>query len=131
MKTMARNRKYKSAAIRFGPVLKTVVICAIIGGACVGYVWQKDQISRLGKQILERERRIKELQALNVKLQNHLGDLRSPQYLEAKIKDLKLGLVRPSPSQVWRLAEPMAEDPGWVPVERNFVAQGSRGNPSP
>ena len=45
---MARNRKYQSAAIRFGPALKALLLCLLIGGSGVGYVWQKDQIIRLG-----------------------------------------------------------------------------------
>ena len=45
---MARNRKYQSAANRFGPALKAFLLCLLIGGPGVGYVWQKDQISQLG-----------------------------------------------------------------------------------
>ena len=52
---MARNRKYQSAAIRFGPTLKALLLCLLIGGSGVGYVWQKDQIYQLGQQIRKRE----------------------------------------------------------------------------
>jgi len=45
---MARNRKSQSAAIRFGPALKAFLLCLLIGGSGIGYVWQKDQIGRLG-----------------------------------------------------------------------------------
>ena len=48
---MARNRKYQSAASRFGPALKAFLLCLLIGGSGIGYVWQKDQISQLGQQI--------------------------------------------------------------------------------
>ena len=48
---MARNRKYQSAAIRFGPALKALLLCLLIGRAGVGYVWQKSQIYELGRQI--------------------------------------------------------------------------------
>jgi hypothetical protein len=41
---MARNRKNQSAAMRFGPVLKALLLCLLIGGSGIGYVWQKDQI---------------------------------------------------------------------------------------
>ena len=64
---MARNRKYQSAAIRFGPPLKVFLFCSLIGGSALGYVWQKDQISQLGRQINRYEVRLDELpQLLNV-----------------------------------------------------------------
>jgi hypothetical protein len=45
---MAKNRKYQSAAVRFGPALKAFLLCAVIGGSGVGYVWQKSQIDAKG-----------------------------------------------------------------------------------
>ena len=52
---MAKNRKHQSAAIRFGPALKAFLLCVLIGGSAVGYVWQKSQIEQLGDQIKQRE----------------------------------------------------------------------------
>ena len=45
---MAKNRKNQAAEIRFGPVLKVVLLCSLIGGSAIGYAWQKNQIERLG-----------------------------------------------------------------------------------
>jgi hypothetical protein len=118
---MARNRKYRSAAIRFGPALKAVLLCLLIGGAGVGYVWQKDQISRLGKQILLRERQVAELHEHNERLARQLGMMHSPAYLERRIRELNLGLVPPQPSQVFRLREPGPERP--AAAERQYAAQ--------
>ena len=39
---MAKNLKNQAAAIRFGPALKASFLCLLIGGAAVGYVWQKN-----------------------------------------------------------------------------------------
>ena len=103
---MARNRKYQSAVIRFGPALKAFLLCLLIGGAGVGYVWQKNQIYQLGQQIRKREIRLTELDAQNEKLKKQLAIMRSPQFLETRIKELNLGLTAPQPSQVWRLTEP-------------------------
>src|SRR5689334_12616724 len=103
---MARNRRCQSAAIRFGPALKAFLLCLLIGGSGVGYVWQKNQIYVLGQQIGKREQRLKELQAQNKKLHDQLGMMQSPQFLEARIKELNLGLVAPNRSQVWYLKEP-------------------------
>ena len=108
---MARNRKYQSAAIRFGPALKAFLLCLLIGGSGVGYVWQKDQISQLGRQIEKREHRLTCLEGQNEKLRRRLGEMRSPRFLERRIQELGLGLVLPQPMQVLRLAEPERDLP--------------------
>jgi hypothetical protein len=106
---MAKNRKYQSAAIRFGPAVKALVLCVMIGGAGIGYVWQKSQIDSLGMQIRKRELRLAELELLNEKLRKQLALMRSPLYLEARIKELNLGLAPARPGQVWSLPEPCPE----------------------
>ena len=55
---MAKNRKYQSAALRYGPAFKAFLLCLLIGGSGVGYVWQKNQIYELGQQIKKRELRL-------------------------------------------------------------------------
>ena len=108
---MAKNRKNQSAAIRFGPAIKAFLLCAMIGGAGVGYVWQKGKIGELGRQISRREKRLVELQGQNEKLRKQLGLMRSPQFLEMRVKELNLGLVPPSSAQLWRLSEPALGSP--------------------
>jgi transposase len=87
------------------------LLCLLIGGSGVGYVWQKDQIRRLGQQIKEREIHLAQLQEENEKRRKQLATLRSPAFLEARIKELNLGLVQPQLSQIWRLSEPPRELP--------------------
>jgi hypothetical protein len=106
---MARNRKYRSAAIRFGPALKAFLLCLLIGGSGVGYVWQKDQISQLGQQIKTRELRLVELGKHNEKLRKELAAMRAPAALERRIQELNLGLGPPQPAQKWRLTEPLPD----------------------
>jgi hypothetical protein len=103
---MPRNRRYRTAANRFGPALKAFLLCLIMGGSGVGYVWQKDQISQLGRQIKRREVRLSELNDQREKLKNQLEIMRSPRFLESRIKELNLALVQPAPAQIWRLPEP-------------------------
>jgi hypothetical protein len=112
---MARNRKYQSAANRFGPALKAFLLCLLIGGSGVGYVWQKDQISQLGQQRKKRELRLDDLKNQSEKLRKQLAAMHSPTYLERRIQDLGLGLGPPQATQVWRLAEPARDLP---PLER-------------
>jgi hypothetical protein len=104
---MAKNRKHQSAAIRFGPALKAFLLCLLIGGSGVGYVWQKNQIYELGQQIRKREMHLKDLQDQNEKLRRQMAYMKSPPFLEARIKELNLGLVPSQPSQVWYLKEPV------------------------
>ena len=119
---MARNRKYQSAAIRFGPALKALLLCLLIGGSGVGYVWQKNQIYQLGQLKKQRETRCKQLAELNNKLEKQLQSMWTPVFLEQRIKDLKLGLAAPPTSQVWRLPEPARDSPRGV-----IAAQDKRG----
>jgi hypothetical protein len=106
---MAKNRKSQSAGLRFGPAVKAFLLCALFCGSGVGYVWQKDQIARLAKQIKSRELRLGALEDENEKQRKQLAKLRSPQALELKIKELNLGLAAPQPGQVRSLPEPPAE----------------------
>ncbi len=108
---MARNRKSESVVSRFGPAVKACLLCLVIGGSGVGYVWQKDQIARLGQQMKARETTLVRLEEQNEKLRKQLATLRQPQFLQAQIQKLNLGLVLPAPTQKWRLPEPMPEAP--------------------
>src|SRR5438046_6090364 len=118
---MAKNRKYQSAAIRFGPAIKAFLLCALIGGAGVGYVWQKSQIDELGKQIRRREQELNALQDQNKQLKKQLAMMYSQKYLEDRIKILNLGLVPLQGSQIWSLKEPATQAPD--PREQQYAAQ--------
>src|SRR5882762_11258009 len=126
---MAKNRKYRSAALRFGPALRAFLLCLFIGGSGVGYVWEKNQLFELGKQIKQRELRLTTLSGQNEKLKKQLATMRSPAFLEGRIKDLNLGLVQPLPGQIWRLAEPVRDDRTAPhgderPLQRGVAASG-------
>ena len=123
---MAKNRKNQSAAIRFGPAIKALLLCLLIGGFGIGYVWQKQQINRLGQQQKERELRLKRLTLDNKERTKQLADMRNPEFLIAKIKEMKLELAPPQPSQIWRLPEPPADRP---PEAEPRYAARERGTP--
>ncbi len=108
---MARNRKCQSAAMRFGPAVKAFVLCLLIGGSGVGYVWQKNQIYRLGQEIKQREVRLAQLEDQNEKHRRQLQMMWSPAFLELRIKELNLGLVPPGMTQMCRLPEPITDLP--------------------
>ena len=75
---MARNRKNEVTALRPGAAFKAGLICLVIVTACVGYVWQKQQINVLAEQIGKREARVKELHEQNDKLIQQVNELYSP-----------------------------------------------------
>jgi hypothetical protein len=105
---MAKNRKNQSAAIRFGPALKAFFLCFVIAGSAVGYVWQKSEIYKLGRQIRQSEIRLTQLQKDNREFSRDLSALRSPLALDRRANELKLGLAPAQPAQVLRLPEPIA-----------------------
>ena len=103
---MAKNRRNQPAALRFGPVLKAVLICLVIVLCCVGYVWQKKQINLLSEQIKKSERRLADAREQTNKLKRQMAFFLRTDYLESQIKELNLGLAQPKSGQVWWLAEP-------------------------
>lgn len=102
---MARNRKNQSVAVRFGAALKVFLLCFFIGGSAVGYVWQKNQIYALGQQIKLGEKKLEELRRQTKFASDQLAYLRSPRALDARVKELNLGLVPPQPEQILRLMD--------------------------
>ena len=133
---MARNRKNQSAAVRFGPALKALLLCLFIGGSGVGYVWQQNQLLELGRQKLDKEKRLTLLRAQNSQQARHLAELQSPKSIETRVKELNLGLTMAQPTQIVRLADaPMTPSvkpaSGSVPTERQYAKRRSAGLPAP
>jgi hypothetical protein len=124
---MARNRRNQSVSVRFGPAVKAFVLCLLIGGSGIGYVWQKSQINSLAKEIYRREARLKVLEDYNEKLRKQLAFMRSPPFLESRIKELNLGLAAPQPAQVWRLAEPAPEPESPAATGREYASENRAG----
>ena len=120
---MAKNRKNQSAEIRFGPVLKVVLLCSLIGGSAIGYVWQKNQIDRLGRQIAEREARLKQLRNDNKMLADQIIFLKNPVMLDQWVKTKKLGLVPAQPAQTVRLSDGPSPQPVNPPANPRQLAQ--------
>jgi cell division protein FtsL len=108
---MAKNRKNQAAAVRFGPLLKVVLLCSVICGSAIGYVWQKGEIGRLGRQIADREKRLTQLQNDNKRLANQIAVLHSPVMIDQRARELNLGLTPAQPGQKVLLVEPMAAAP--------------------
>ncbi len=106
---MAGNRKNQTAAVHFSAVLKVVLLCTVIGGSAIGYVWQKSEISRLGKQIVAREKALDQLRRDNKLLADQMAVLHSPVMIDRRAKELNLGLAPAQPAQKIVLMEGQAQ----------------------
>jgi len=126
---MARNRKYQTTATRFAPALRAFLLCALIGGSGVGYVWQKSRIDGLSKQIKDREQKLGALEASNEKLRKQLATLRSPAQLDRRVKELNLGLAPVLPNKVWRLTEPVPDPPVELPASVQYASGAATATP--
>jgi cell division protein FtsB len=100
---MAKNRKDQSATIRFGPALKAFVLCLLIAGSALGYVWQKSQVHQLGNQIKAQEGLLAQLKQENQARIDLLAKLQSPVQLDLRARSLGLGPAQPG--QVIRLPD--------------------------
>ena len=118
---MAKNRKNQSAAIHFGPVVKVVLLCFLFGGSAVGYVWEKNEINRLARQISEHEKNLNQLQDDNERLASQGAVLHSPVMIDQRARELSLGLSPAQPAQKVLLAEPIPATPDNRSDTRQFA----------
>jgi len=116
---MARNRRNDSA-LRVAPVLLAVGLCALFAGLGVGYVWYKDQVDILGRQIKGDELTLAKLQSENKMRREQLATLCSPKILDAAVTKLHLGLGPTSLSQIIRLVDA----PDFEPAARPSAPPG-------
>lgn len=103
------NRKNNSAGMKFKPAMIAVLVCTIICGMGLGYVWQKSQISDLGKQMKERESLLDETRRTNKKLGDELSQLKAPAMLHQMVQRWQLDLSLPNPRSVVVLTEKQPE----------------------
>lgn len=103
---MARNRKHQSAAVRFAPAVKVLLLCSFLVASGVGYVWQKDQLVELGRRRAILEKRLRLLREQSQQVEGKLMWLQSPGALEARVNEMKLGLSRVESDKIITLVEP-------------------------
>ena len=97
---MAKNRKAQSVSVRFGPVVKTFLLCLLIGGAGVGYVGQKNKIYLLSEQMKKLEMQLDKVRYDRQALRRKLTALRSLAELEAQVRRMNLDLAPPPPDRI-------------------------------
>jgi hypothetical protein len=87
------------------PAVKAALICVLLGGSAVGYVYQKNQIFDLGRQIQKSEQQLKAMRDSNAKLQRGLLTMQSSTQVEKRVRVPNLGLVQPAQSQIVTIVE--------------------------
>ena len=120
---MKRNRKREP--LRFGTVGRSLLICGAVAVMGLAYVWQKNQIYRLGDEVRKRELALAATEKRNTTLAAQLAALKSPAQLEARCRDYNLSLGAPRENQVVRLYEP---GPEWdaLPQRQHAAPQPAR-----
>lgn len=101
-------RRNKASSLKPKTVLTSIVICAALCLAGIGYVWAKNEVLGLGRDQKKLEVRLEELKRRNDVLQRTYAAMCSPAKLDARVKELNLGLASPLPSQIVRFpSEPV------------------------
>jgi hypothetical protein len=84
-------------------------------------VLQKNKIFEIGQQIGEKQRKLERLKSANKELADRLAAMQMPQRLAERVKELKLGLGPPQPTQVvWIVDRPLLPAP---PTTNNSPVQ--------
>jgi hypothetical protein len=96
-------RRNKSTALKPKTVITSVIICACICFAGIGYVWAKTQVWGLSRDIKKLELRLEELKRDNDVLQRNYAEMCAPAQLDYRVRKLNLGLAAPLPSQIVRM----------------------------
>lgn len=104
------NQK-KNSSLRFVPAVKAALICLVTCALGLGYVWQKQQISKLGEEMKKREEHLGTLRQENKRYNDILAQLKSPQTLDQMAREWRLNLEAPKPQQVVVATEPATENP--------------------
>ena len=103
---MAKNRKIQSgSSVRLGPAVKVFVVCLLIASLGVTFVWQKRLLYSLGVKTDGLEKRLTLLKRENEFRRQQMAMIQSLPYLDARVKELKLGLGVPTPDQILTLVE--------------------------
>jgi hypothetical protein len=96
----------KGAPLKPKTVVISILICSAVCLAGIGYVWAKTQIWALSREIKGLETRRDEFRRANDTLSRTYAAMCTPGELDARVKRLNLGLVKPQPDQFVRLPEP-------------------------
>jgi hypothetical protein len=99
-------RRRKTSALKPKNVITSIVVCSAVCLAGIGYIWAKTQVWAVSREIKTLEIQLEDLRRQNERLQRKYAAMCTAGNLEARVKELNLGLVSPQPDQIVRLVEP-------------------------
>lgn len=99
------KKSRKGVVMGTGWLVKAIIVCLFIGGSCVGYLWQKSQVHKLGRRIQKLERELDHLERGNEALRQRYSTLRSQPELKRRLAEWGSDLREPSPEQIYRIRE--------------------------
>lgn len=82
-----------------------MIVCLFIGGSCVGYLWQKNQVHKLGRRIQKLERELDQLERGNEALRQRYSALISQPELKRRLAEWGSDLREPASKQIHRIRE--------------------------
>ena len=100
-------RRRKMSALKPQSVIVILVVCGAVCLSGIGYVWAKTQVWGLSRKMKTLELALDELKRNNDALEREYAAMCTHARLEAKVKELGLGLSLPAPNQIVRLPEPV------------------------
>jgi cell division protein FtsB len=107
-----------------GVLVRVLLGCVYFAAIGLGYVWNQNQIYRLGDEIKRREATLAALEKRNAMLAAQLAQLKSPGFLESRNQQYQLGLVPVREAQTVRLWEPTAAgESQWMAAPRATAAR--------
>lgn len=121
---LENNAGRKGDGVAVAPALAVFCFCLFAGVAAVGYLYQKNQLETLGREIRYKEIHLEDLKAENEKLADLLTRYQTPRYLDMAVKRERLGLVEPREEQILRLEETQHSEPAQI-SERRWVRRRS------
>ena len=93
-------------------IVKVIALCVFVCLSGIGYVWAKTEVYGLNKEIKALEVRLEKLRNENAALERAHAALCTPAALDARVRDMELGLTTPQPDQLVRMVEPRVPAPG-------------------
>ena len=109
---MPKLRTKKTTNLALGPVIKVFLICSFICTLAVFYVWQKNLIFNLGRQISDHEKKLEQLREDNEALRDQEYLLASQKMIAERVTQLKLDLGPVQPDQMVWISDPGVLPPG-------------------
>jgi hypothetical protein len=94
---MAARGKRALRTVRAVPVIQALLICLFVGGAAIGYVYQKNQLNRLNRAIEDLRDRRDRLVSQGEEYRRKVSELHAPDRIRAEVERLGLVLIEPDP----------------------------------